>query len=134
MEKNYNSWREMYKDVLFMGYLSEAEVPYYFSMGDIFVTYSSSSEGFGLTPLEAISCGTPVICSSIIVYREILRDNAIFVPPRDSLKLAEKIKILLEDIELRNDLVENAQTFIKKYRWNIVGKRLEKEYIRFLNY
>ncbi|NVM17790.1 MAG: glycosyltransferase family 4 protein [Candidatus Lokiarchaeota archaeon] len=132
MEKEFNKWRETYKDVHFMGYLPEDEVPYYFSMGDIFLTYSSSSEGFGLTPLEAISCGTPVICSSILVYREILGDSALFVPPGDSLKLAEKIKILLNDIELRNNLVKKAQIFIKKYSWNSVGKRLEKEYLEFL--
>jgi len=134
MEKEYKNWREIYKEVLFMGYLPEDEVPYYFSMGDIFLTYSSSSEGFGLTPLEAISCGTPVICSSILVYREILRNHALFVPPKAPLKLAEKITTLLNDNELRNNLVENAQEFVKKYSWNTVGKRLEKEYIRFLNY
>jgi glycosyltransferase involved in cell wall biosynthesis len=134
MEKEYKNWREIYKEVLFMGYLPEDEVPYYFSMGDIFLTYSSSSEGFGLTPLEAISCGTPVICSSILVYREILRNHALFVPPKAPLKLAENITTLLNDNELRNNLVENAQEFVKKYSWNTVGKRLEKEYIRFLNY
>ena len=134
MEKEYKYWKEVYKDVYFMGYLPEDEVPFYFSMGDIFLTYSSSSEGFGLTPLEAISCGTPVICSSILVYREILRDNALFVPPREPIKLAEKIKILLKDDELRNNLVKNAQKYIKKYSWNTVGKRLENEYLRFLDY
>ncbi|MHA2288489.1 MAG: glycosyltransferase family 4 protein [Promethearchaeota archaeon] len=133
MEKEYNDWREKYHDIHFMGYLPEDEVPYYFSMGDIFITYSSSSEGFGLTPLEAISCGTPVICSSILVYREILQNNALFVPPKAPLKLAEKIIFLLNDNELRRNLVENAQEFIKKYSWNTVGKRLENEYMKFLN-
>ena len=133
METEYKNWKKIYKDVHFMGYLPEDEVPYYYTMGDIFVTYSSSSEGFGLTSLEAISCGTPVICSSILVYREILRDNALFAPPRNSIKLAEKIKILLKDDELRNNLVKNAQKYIKKYSWNTVGKRLENEYLRFLN-
>jgi glycosyltransferase involved in cell wall biosynthesis len=133
MEKEYKNWKEVHEDVFFMGYLPEDEVPFYFSMGDIFLTYSSSSEGFGLTPLEAISCGTPVICSSISVYREILRDNALFVPPGEPIKLAEKINILLKDEELRNNLVKNAQNYIKKYSWNTVGKRLENEYLRFLN-
>jgi glycosyltransferase involved in cell wall biosynthesis len=87
-----------------------------------------------LTSLEAISCGTPVICSSILVYREILRDNALFAPPKNSLKLAEKITILLKDDELRNNLVKNAQKYIRKYSWDSVGKRLENEYLRFLNY
>ena len=134
MEKKYNNWKERHKDIFFMGYLPDDEVPYYFSMGDIFLTYSSSSEGFGLTPLEAISCGTPVICSSILVYKEILKDNALFVPPRNSLKLAEKIIDLLNDKELRNTLVKKGQDYIKKYSWNTVGERLEKVYLRFLNY
>ncbi len=133
MEKEYKNWKETYKDIFFMGYLPDDEVPYYFSMGDIFLTYSSSSEGFGLTPLEALSCGTPVICSSIFVYREILKDHALFVPPKDSIKLAKKIIVLLNDKELRNDLVKKAQKFIQKYRWNTVGERLEKEYLSFLN-
>ena len=133
MEKQYENWKKIHQDIHFVGYIPENEVPYYFSMGDIFVTYSSSSEGFGLTPLEAISCGTPVICSSILVYREILKDNALFVPPKSPLKLAEKITTLLNDNELKKNLVENAQKIIKNYSWNTVGKRLEDVYDKFLN-
>jgi glycosyltransferase involved in cell wall biosynthesis len=132
MEKEYANWKELYKDIYFTGYLPENEVPYYFSMGDIFLTFSSSSEGFGLTPLEAIACGTPVICSSISVYREILEDNAIFVPPKDSVDLTQKILYLLNNKELRDSMVKKAQTFIKKYSWNMVGERLEKVYFRFI--
>ena len=102
-------------------------------MGDIFITYSSSSEGFGLTSLEAISCGTPVICSAISVYKEILEDHALFVPPRNPIKLAEKINLLLRDDKLRNQLVINAQKYIQKYSWKAVGKRLENEYEKFMS-
>jgi glycosyltransferase involved in cell wall biosynthesis len=101
-------------------------------MGDIFITYSSSSEGFGLTPLEALSCGTPVICSSILVYKEILQKNALFVPPKSPLKLAERIITLLNNKDLRRNLVDNGQKFVKKYSWNAVGKRLENEYMKFI--
>ena len=69
-----------------------------------------------------------------LVYREILKDNAIFVPPNAPLKLAEQITALLNDNKFKNNLVENAQKFIKRYSWDAVGKRLEKEYIRFLDY
>ncbi|NHJ21885.1 MAG: glycosyltransferase family 1 protein [Candidatus Lokiarchaeota archaeon] len=133
MEKEYVNWNELYNDILFTGFLPEDELAYYFSMGDIFLTYSSSSEGFGLTPLEAIACGTPVICSSLTVYREILGNNAIFVPPKDSIKLATKILHLLSNKELGESMVKNAQTFIKKYSWNMVGERLEQVYKKFLN-
>jgi glycosyltransferase involved in cell wall biosynthesis len=131
MKKEYNNWIENYKDVHFLGFIPEADIPFYFSMGDIFITYSSSSEGFGLTSLEAISCGTPVICSEISVYKEILEDHALFVPPSNPIKLAEKINLLLSDDNLRNQLVRNAQQYIKKYSWNAVGKRLERVYEKF---
>jgi len=133
MEKEYNDWVADYKDVRFLGFIPETDIPFYFSMGDIFITYSSSSEGFGLTSLEAISCGTPVICSAIPVYKEILGDHAIFVPPRNPIKLAEKINFLLRDDDLRNQLVIDAQKYIQKYSWNAVGKRLENEYEKFMS-
>ncbi len=133
MKNEYNNWIADYKDVRFLGFIPESDIPFYFSMGDIFITYSSSSEGFGLTPLEAISCGTPVICSAISVFKEILEDHALFVSPRNPIKLAEKINFLLHNDDLRNQLVINAQKYIQKYSWNAVGKRLEKEYEKFMN-
>jgi len=133
MEKEYGNWVADFKAVRFLGFIPEPDIPLYFSMGDIFITYSSSSEGFGLTSLEAISCGTPVICSAISVYKEILGDHAIFVPPRNPIKLAEKINFLLRNDDLRNQLVIDAQKYIQKYSWNAVGKRLEKEYEKFMS-
>ncbi|MBY9021538.1 MAG: glycosyltransferase family 4 protein [Candidatus Lokiarchaeota archaeon] len=133
MEKEYNNWVVDYKDVHFLGFIPEPDIPFYFSMGDIFITYSSSSEGFGLTSLEAISCGTPVICSKISVYKEILEDHAIFVPPGNPIKLAENITLLLRDHDLRKRLVIDAQKYIQKFSWNAVGKRLESEYKKYMS-
>jgi glycosyltransferase involved in cell wall biosynthesis len=133
MEKIYKDWQYKYKDIYFVGFVAEEEIPIYYSMGDIFVTYSYASEGFGLTPIEAIACGTPVICSSIRAYEEVLEDNAIFVPPKNPTHLAIEIVSLLKDDLKRKDLIEKAQNFIKKYTWNAVGKKLENVYYQFLN-
>ncbi len=133
MQKKYNKWKEDYKDIHFLGYIPEEKMPLYYSMADIFLTYSNSSEGFGLTPLEAIACGTPVICSSIDVFREILEENAIFVPPNNPQRLSEEISRLIKDEKLRSELVNKAQEFIKRYSWDAVGKRLEEIYKKFLN-
>jgi glycosyltransferase involved in cell wall biosynthesis len=132
MEKIYQEWKQKYKDIHFVGFVSEKEIPIYYSMGDIFVTYSYASEGFGLTPIEAIACGTPVICSSMIAYKEVLQDNAIFVPPRNPEKLAEEIVSLLQNDSKREALIEKAQKFIKRYSWDSVGQKLEKTYYKFL--
>ena len=133
MNKSYQVWKQKYKDIHFIGFVHEEKLPIYYTMADIFITYSYSSEGFGLTSIEAIACGTPVICSSLPVFEEILQNNAIFVPPKKPKKLAENILKLLKDDTLRNDLVENAQIFIKKYSWEEVGKRLEDVYNNFLS-
>lgn len=133
MEKKYEEWKTKHKDIHFIGFVNEQELSYYYSMGDIFITYSYASEGFGLTPIEAIACGTPVICSSMVVYKEILQDNAIFVPPRNPPQLAQEIVNLLRDESKSKYLIENAQSFIKRYTWDSVGKKLERAYFKFLN-
>ncbi|MFX1410178.1 MAG: glycosyltransferase family 4 protein [Promethearchaeota archaeon] len=132
MEKTYNEWKYKYKDIHFVGFVSEQEIPYYYSMGDIFITYSYASEGFGLTPIEAIACGTPVICSSMLAYKEVLKDNAIFVPPQNPHLLAKEITNLLKDDLARENLIEKAQEFIKRYTWKSVGKKLEKVYSKLI--
>jgi len=132
MNKIYQEWKRKYKDIYFVGFVAEKEIPLYYSMGDIFITYSYASEGFGLTPIEAIACGTPVICSSLKAYQEVLQDNAIFVPPRNPRQLAEEIIALLKDDDKRNNMIKKAQLFIQRYSWNAVGKKLEQIYWKIL--
>ncbi len=131
MKKTYEKWKINNKDIHFLGFVPEKEIPFYYSMADIFITYSYASEGFGLTPVEAIACGTPVICSSLLVFKEILRDNAIFVPPKSPQLLSKEIINLLKEDNLRKLLIEKGQKFIKRYSWDEVGKRLEKVYYQF---
>ncbi len=132
MKKKYDEWRQKYKDIYFVGFIPSNEIAYYYTLADIFVTYSYASEGFGLTPIEAIACGTPVICSTMLAYKEVLQNNALFVPPKNPKLLAKKIIELLKNHEYRSQLIENAQKFIKRYTWEEVGKKLESVYYKFL--
>ena len=133
MKEIYKRWKQKYKDIHFIGFIPEVELPIYYSMGDVFITYSYSSEGFGLTPIEAIACGTPAICSSIGAYSEVLQDNAIFVPPKNPKFLARELINLIKDDEKRKELLKHAQNFISKYSWDSVGKKLEEVYKKFLS-
>lgn len=128
----FEKWKEKHEDILFLGFIPEKEIPYYYSMADIFVTYSYTCEGFGLTPIEAIACGTPVICSSLDVFKEILEDNAIFVKPQSPKLLSESFIHLLQNEQKREELITKAQKFIKRYTWENVGSELEKVYETFL--
>jgi glycosyltransferase involved in cell wall biosynthesis len=131
-QNKYDEWKQKYEDIEFVGFLPKDEIPYYYSMADIFITYSYTFEGFGLTPIEAIACGTPVICSSLPVFKEVLQNNAIFVPPRSPSQLADAIVRLLQNEEKREKLITNAQNFINRYSWKSVGRKLEKVYTRFI--
>jgi glycosyltransferase involved in cell wall biosynthesis len=133
MEEIFQEWKSKYDDIYFLGFISEEEIPIYYSMAELFVTYSYAAEGFGLTPIESIACGTPVVCSSLPAFKEVLQDNAIFVPPKSPSLLAKEIINLINDEEKRSKMVKKAQKFIKRYTWDSVGKRLEKVYENFLN-
>ncbi len=132
MEKMYQEWKRTYDDIHFLGFISEEEIPLYYSMADVFIIYSYAAEGFGLTPVEAIACGTPVICSSLPAFKEVLQDNAVFVPPNNPKLLAKEIINLINDEDKRSKMIEKAQQFIKRYTWDSVGKNLEEVYRKLL--
>jgi len=134
MEKYYKIWKQKYKDIYFLGFVPDDQIPAYYSMGDIFINYSHAGEGFGLTPIEAIACGTPVICSALPAFKEVLQDHAIYVPPRKPSLLAKAIINLIKNEEKRLEMVQNAQQFIKRYTWDSVGKKLEQIYKLALEY
>jgi glycosyltransferase involved in cell wall biosynthesis len=76
---------------------------------------SSLLEGFGLTNLESLSFGCPVICSDINIFKEVLGDNAIFFTPNSSESLSSKMEqVLSPRFKLDLDIM---QSHVKKYSW-----------------
>lgn len=132
MREKFEEWSNKYQEIIFPGFVPESEVPAYYTMADIFINYSYGSEGFGNTPLESLACGTPPICSSLAVYKEILHDNAIFVPPQSPELLAEAMIKILQNPSLSQRIVQKGQKWVKRYTWNAVGKKLEEVYEKFL--
>jgi len=128
MRETYQLWKNKYPDIHFMGFVPNDQIAIYYTMADVFVTYSYASEGFGLTPIEAIACGTPVICSDIKVFREVLQDSAIFVPPKNPKMLSEAIYNLLTNESYRINLIEKGQNYIKRFSWKSVGNKMEEVY------
>ena len=133
MKETYEKWKRNYKDVIFTGYIQEESVPIYYTLADLFINYSSSSEGFGLTPLEAIACGTPVICSDLKVFREIFQDNVIYVAPNNPELLTVNIRKIINNKTRGLDLVHKSQALLTKYSWVNSGKKLEQLYYKLLS-
>ncbi len=102
--------------VLFPGYVPAAELPAWYRAAEVFV-YPSLYEGFGLPPLEAMACGTPVITSNTSSLPEVVGDAALLVDPYDVEAIAEALARLLEDEELRQRLREAGLARARQFSW-----------------
>ena len=90
----------MENDIVLPGYVAAEDVPAFFNAAEVFV-YVSFYEGFGLPIMEAMACGTPVITSRGTSLEEVAGDSAILVDPMDGASIAEALKDVLSDAELR---------------------------------
>jgi len=101
-----------------------------YSSADVFVL-PSWTEGFGLSGLEAMACGTPLVTADSGGVREyaINGKNAVMVPPRNPEALAAGIKRVLSDSKLRKRIVQNGLKTAKKLSWERSAKILEQKLI-----
>lgn len=74
-------------------------------------------EGFGITPLEAMACGTPAVITDIPVLREVGGDAALFFKPHDHTALSAAIVQLVKDKKLREKLAEKGLIQAAKFTW-----------------
>jgi glycosyltransferase involved in cell wall biosynthesis len=98
--------------VRFLGRLADEALPAYYRAADLFVLPASErSEAFGLVQVEAMSSGTPVVCTELgtgTSYVNLDHVSGLVVPPRDPTALAEAINLLLGDEPLRQRLAQGA--------------------------
>ena len=109
------------KKTVFLNHVPEEELPLLINAADIFV-FPSLYEGFGLPPLEAMACGTPVIASNIASIPEVVGDAAILVNPKDEQKIASAMLRLLKDHSLRQELVKKGYQRISSFTWKNTAK------------
>jgi glycosyltransferase involved in cell wall biosynthesis len=102
--------------VYLTGHVPDTLLPQLYA-GALAFTYLSVYEGFGLPPLEAMASGTPTIVGNLGALPEVVGDAAIQVDPYDVEAIAEGLKLLIENIELRNILQEKSIKQAKKFSW-----------------
>ncbi len=102
--------------VIFTGYVEESDLPALISGSKIFL-YVSLSEGFGLPVLEAMSCGVPVLTSSVGALSEVAGDAALLINPNDINDIVGGLKKLLTDENLKNALISKGYEQAKKFSW-----------------
>ena len=108
-----------------MGYLTRGDLAIIMS-GALTLVFPSIYEGFGLPPLEAMSCGVPVIASNVSSLPEVVRDTGILIDPHDDDALTTSIERLISAPEIRQDLSKKARARSLLFTWeNCVEQTVE---------
>lgn len=122
-------------DVKFIGFIDGLDKLEAYVDADMLV-YPSIFEIFGLVPLEAIMCGTPVIVTDGCGCSEIVKDAdcGCLVKYGDIYDFKKKIQSLIEDAELRYSYVSNGKRYIEnKLQWNLIVERIVNLYFESIN-
>ncbi|MEZ4742353.1 MAG: glycosyltransferase family 1 protein [Bdellovibrionota bacterium] len=119
-------------DVIFKGFVSDENLRTYYANASL-VAYPSLYEGFGLPPLEAMASGTPVITSMSSSIPEVVGDAAIMISPFDSDQLAEGMRQILEDNDVRESLVEKGYVRARSFNWYRVARNVLAVYYEVFN-
>jgi glycosyltransferase involved in cell wall biosynthesis len=103
--------------VRWLGYAPRADLPVLMSGADLFV-YPSLYEGFGLPPLEAMACGTPVVVSATTSLPEVVGDAGLLVDPLQVGELAAAMHRVLTDRQLRAALRDKGLRRARLFSWD----------------
>jgi glycosyltransferase involved in cell wall biosynthesis len=105
------------------GYAPNEDLPALYSGASVFA-YPSFYEGFGMPPLEAMACGTPVITSNNSSLPEVVGDAAITIEAHDTQRLAKNIERVLSDKKLAQSMAQKGLNQAKKFDWHKSAKKL----------
>jgi glycosyltransferase involved in cell wall biosynthesis len=103
-------------DVAFTGYVPDEDLPFLYCGADIFV-FPSLYEGFGIPPLEAMGCLTPVAASNATSIPDVVGDACILFDPLDVPDMAEKIDQVINNRINVVDLKKRAKITAEKFSW-----------------
>lgn len=108
--------------IVFAGYIPREHLPGVYAAASALL-YPSLYEGFGLPPLEAMGCGTPVLVANTSAMPEVVGDGGILVDPRDPHQIAEGILRITQDRMLRQQIMEQGLERAKRFRWEEAARR-----------
>lgn len=120
--------------VVFLGRLPNDKLPDYYAAADIFVS-PSMIEGQGVTFLEALASGVPIICSNVGGIGEIIKhgETGLLVSPNDVHELSEAINRLITDRDLRINLSKTGKKTAEAYDWQSIAEQFISLYSSILD-
>ena len=110
-------------EALTTGYVYDEDLPAIYSGARLFV-FPSFYEGWGMPPLEAMACGTPVITSNTSSLPEVVGDTALMIDPNRPEELTNAMKQVLSDEELRQEMIRQGFKQAKRFSWEKSARKL----------
>jgi glycosyltransferase involved in cell wall biosynthesis len=112
--------------VHFIGHKDISEIPRYLAISEIFIR-ASRSEGLGSSFIEAMAAGVPIIATGIGGITDFLKDGetGLQCKVNDPKDLAEKISMLLSDVELREKIASAGRAHVlERYDWSLISRQM----------
>jgi glycosyltransferase involved in cell wall biosynthesis len=119
--------RPLGRRVRFLGKVDEGDLPALYNLATV-VACPSLIEGFGLPVLEAMACGTPVVCSDIPVFREVAGNAAAYAQPSDRHDWAARLDEVLGSPARREHLSQLGLKRSASYTWRRAAEALIPAY------
>jgi glycosyltransferase involved in cell wall biosynthesis len=113
--------------VRFLGFVPIDTLRSFYQAASAFV-FPSLYEGFGLPPLEAMACGTPVVCSSVSSLPEVVGDAAEIVNPENVFDIARGMREVLLNRQRRSLLVERGFEQARRFSWERTAQQVLDAY------
>lgn len=123
------------KNIKLAGFVPDELLPVYYGAADVFLLPSASGEGLPLVLFEAMSCGLPVVATTVGGTPEIVEhmQNGVLVPPQDPQTMADAIAKLLADNETTTEIGKQAKEYIlSKLSWKENARQLLEVYQEFV--
>ncbi len=127
LSKDLRKNQAMDSDIRFVGEVADEELPLFYHAAELFVS-PSSYEGFGLTCLESMVSGTPVVTYRSSSLPEVVGDAGIMVEPGDKEALAQAILDLISKEGLRKELIEKGRERARQFSWEDTARATLKVY------
>lgn len=110
-------------NIILTGFVTDEELKNLYMKARLFV-FTSFYEGFGLPPLEAMACGCPCVISKAASLPEVCEDGVQYCDPYDIEDIADKIRKMLVDENLRQELIIKGQKRAKLFTWENSARKL----------
>ncbi len=121
------------KDIIFTGLVPEFDLISLYNAATIYV-FPSLYEGFGLPPLEAMACGTPVAASYASSIPEVCgKGNAVFFDPKNYYDIAQKVYALYVNEDMQQRLIKNGFNRVNEFSWTTMAKQTLNLYKKCLS-